>query len=103
VSGLESLAKIMCIELLELRRERDRALASHTVMGHLTNLLGYALSVFCIARCCSQLPAVQHGPDPDRRLALFGQHAVKPGKKILYTSLHPRDLFHSRRAGLSVR
>lgn len=72
----------MCIELLELRRERDRALASRTVTGHLTNLLGYCLSVFCIARCCSQLPTVQQGPDPDRRLALIGQHAVKPGKKF---------------------
>ena len=49
-AGLESLAKIMCIELLELRRERDRAVASRTVAGHATNLLGYCLSVFCIAR-----------------------------------------------------
>ena len=50
MAGLESLAKIMCIELLELRRERDRAVASRTVAGHATNLLGYCLSVFCIAR-----------------------------------------------------
>ena len=65
MAGLESLAKIMCIELLELRRERDRAVASRTVAGHATNLLGYCLSVFCIARSPRQL-AAQHpslGPE----------------------------------------
>lgn len=50
VVGLESLAKIMCMEVLDLRRERDRAVASRTVAGHLTNLLGYCLSLFCILR-----------------------------------------------------
>ncbi len=50
VAGLESLAKIMCMEVLDLRRERDRAVASRTVTGHLRNLLGYCLSIFCILR-----------------------------------------------------
>ena len=50
VAGLESLAKIMCMEVLDLRRERDRAVASRTVAGHLRNLLGYCLSLFCILR-----------------------------------------------------
>lgn len=53
VTGLESLSKIMCIEVLELRRERDRAVASRTVTGHITNVLGYCLSIFCVLRCCS--------------------------------------------------
>lgn len=48
---MESLAKIMCIEVLELKRERDRAVVSRTLTGHLTNLLGYCLSVFCMVRC----------------------------------------------------
>jgi len=50
VAGLESLAKIMCIDVLELKRERDRAVVSRTLAGHLTNLLGYCLSVFCMIR-----------------------------------------------------
>ena len=50
VAGLESLAKIMCMEVLDLRRERDRAVISRTVAGHLRNLLGYCLSLFCILR-----------------------------------------------------
>ncbi len=50
VAGMESLAKIMCMEVLDLRRERDRAVASRTVTGHLRNLLGYCLSIFCILR-----------------------------------------------------
>ena len=75
MAGLESLGKIMCIELLELRRERDRAVASRTVAGHATNLLGYCLSVFCIARSAQQLTAwhPSQGPKLRRTAQLYAR------------------------------
>ena len=50
VSGLEGLARALAVEALELRRERERALASRTLAGHARNALGYALSLYCLIR-----------------------------------------------------
>jgi hypothetical protein len=38
------------MEVLELRAERERALASHTLAGHAKNFLGYCLSLYCLIR-----------------------------------------------------
>ena len=48
VQALDSLAKALHVEVLELRRERARALSSRGLWGHLKNLLGYLLSVYCL-------------------------------------------------------
>lgn len=48
VQALDSLAKALHVEVLELRRERARALSSRGLWGHLKNLLGYLLSAYCL-------------------------------------------------------
>lgn len=50
VDALESLCRAIFAEVLELRSERDRALAARTLLGHLRNLLGYLLSFYCLFR-----------------------------------------------------
>ena len=50
MAGLEGLARSLTLEALELRRERERALASRTLTGHVRNALGYALSLYCLLR-----------------------------------------------------
>ena len=48
VQALHSLAKALHVEVLELRRERARALSSRGIWGHVKNLLGYLLSAYCL-------------------------------------------------------
>ena len=48
VQALDSLAKALLVEVLELRRERARALSSRGLWGHFKNLLGYLLSAYCL-------------------------------------------------------
>ena len=48
MQALDSLAKALHVEVLELRRERARALASRGLWGHFKNLLGYLLSAYCL-------------------------------------------------------
>ena len=48
VQALDSLAKALHVEVLELRRERARALSSRGIWGHFKNLLGYLLSAYCL-------------------------------------------------------
>lgn len=50
VQALDSLAKALHVEVLELRRERARALSSRGLWGHFKNLLGYLLSVYCLLK-----------------------------------------------------
>lgn len=57
VQGLESLARMLCMDVIELRRERDRALASRTLSGHAKNFLGYCLSFYCLFRYATSAPA----------------------------------------------
>lgn len=37
-------------DVVDLRREHQRALLARTALGHLQNLLGYVLSLYCIYR-----------------------------------------------------
>lgn len=50
VQAMESLAKALHVEVLELRQDRARALASRGLWGHCKNLLGYMLSAYCLFR-----------------------------------------------------
>ncbi|KAK9831247.1 hypothetical protein WJX74_009318 [Apatococcus lobatus] len=63
VDALESLCRAIFAEVLELRSERDRALAARTLLGHLRNLLGYLLSFYCLFRIVTSVRALIFGED----------------------------------------
>jgi golgi pH regulator len=46
--SLEALGKALYLEVLELKKERERALESRTLAGHAKNLMGYMLSAYCL-------------------------------------------------------
>ena len=48
VAALESLSKALFVEVLELRKEHERAISSRTLWGHCKNLAGYCLSAYCL-------------------------------------------------------
>ena len=48
VAALESLSKALFVEVLELRKEHERAVSSRTLWGHCKNLAGYCLSAYCL-------------------------------------------------------
>ncbi len=50
VEALESLSQALSIEVRELKRERERALESRTVQGHVKNIAGYGMSAYCVFR-----------------------------------------------------
>lgn len=50
MSALESLRQALFTDILELKRERERALVARTLVGHVQNFLGYCLSLYCIYR-----------------------------------------------------
>lgn len=50
VGAMESLRQALLTDVLELRRERDKALVARSAWGHVQNALGYALSLYCIYR-----------------------------------------------------
>ena len=50
VNGLDSLVKALNVEVKDMRKEKDRAIESHTVWGNLKNSMGYLLSVYCLVR-----------------------------------------------------
>lgn len=39
--------------MVDLKREHQRALRARTLAGHLENLLGYLLSLYCVYRCAA--------------------------------------------------
>lgn len=39
-----------CADVVDLKREHQRALRARTLMGHVENLMGYILSLYCIYR-----------------------------------------------------
>ncbi|PNH12226.1 GPCR-type G protein 1, partial [Tetrabaena socialis] len=53
----------LAVELSELRSERARALESRTVAGHCKNLLGYAMSAYCIYKMYTSFKALIFGED----------------------------------------
>lgn len=63
ISALESLRSALAADIVELRREWERALVARTVYGHFQNLLGYILSLYCIFRMFASLKALLVGED----------------------------------------
>lgn len=63
ISALESLRSALAGDIVELRREWERALVARTPYGHLQNFLGYILSIYCIFRMFASSKALLVGED----------------------------------------
>jgi hypothetical protein len=57
------LCQALLVELLELKAQHARASESRTVLGHLKNALGYAMSGYCIYRVITSAKALVMGED----------------------------------------
>jgi hypothetical protein len=53
----------LLVELLELKAHHAKALDSRTLLGHLRNGLGYAMSGYCIYRVLTSAKALLFGED----------------------------------------
>ena len=63
VSSLQGLCKALSVEAVELKQERSRAMESRTLLGHLKNLVGYAMSAYCVYRMYFSLKSLIWGED----------------------------------------
>jgi hypothetical protein len=63
ISSLESLRQALFADVIELKRERERALVARTMYGHIQNFLGYVLSLYCLYRMFASTKALVLGED----------------------------------------
>lgn len=63
VAALERLRQALHADVLDLKREHQRAVLARTLVGHLQNLLGYILSLYCIYRMFASVRALLFGED----------------------------------------
>ncbi|KAH7624070.1 putative GPCR-type G protein 1 [Nannochloris sp. 'desiccata'] len=62
-SSLEALRQALFADVVDLKRERQRALVARTIYGHLQNFLGYILSLYCLYRMFASTKALVLGED----------------------------------------
>jgi golgi pH regulator len=63
VSSLDALRQALFADVIELKRERERALVARTIYGHVQNFLGYVLSLYCLYRMFASTKALVLGED----------------------------------------
>jgi hypothetical protein len=63
VRALEGLSKALRGEVTELKRERQRAVESRTLLGNLKNILGYFLSLYCMFKILTSIRSLVFGED----------------------------------------
>lgn len=71
ISSLEALRNALTTDVVELRRERERALVARTVYGHAQNFLGYVLSVYCLYRSVMRHCGLHCTPMPCHFIIFF--------------------------------
>mmetsp|Transcript_13087 Transcript_13087/g.28118 ORF Transcript_13087/g.28118 Transcript_13087/m.28118 type:complete len:483 (+) Transcript_13087:244-1692(+) len=110
VESLESLCRTLNIELMELRNERARALESRTLWGHIKNMSGYAMSVYCVYKMYTCLKCLIWGEDlvsdPVGSLLSFALARVSHGSIVLNVqqlSQYLTLLFIAAISGMSLR
>uniref|UniRef100_A0A383VFA0 Abscisic acid G-protein coupled receptor-like domain-containing protein n=1 Tax=Tetradesmus obliquus TaxID=3088 RepID=A0A383VFA0_TETOB len=73
----ETLAQALLVELLELKAHHAKALDSRSLLGHLRNGLGYAMSGYCVYRVLTSAKALLFGED-------FSSDPVSSAKALLF-------------------
>lgn len=63
ISSLSSLESALSSDVVDLKKQRQKALVSRTLQGHFQNLLGYILSLYCIYRMFASSKALIVGED----------------------------------------
>ncbi|KAI7840944.1 hypothetical protein COHA_005374 [Chlorella ohadii] len=63
VAALDRLRQALHADVVDLKREHQRAQRARTLMGHLENLMGYILSLYCIYRMLASSKALIFGED----------------------------------------
>ncbi len=63
IASLSSLESALVADVSDLKKQRQKAILSRTLRGHVQNLLGYLLSLYCIYRMIASFMALMVGED----------------------------------------
>mmetsp|Transcript_2657 Transcript_2657/g.7517 ORF Transcript_2657/g.7517 Transcript_2657/m.7517 type:complete len:279 (+) Transcript_2657:978-1814(+) len=91
VKGLEGLARMVFVEVMDMQRELHRAVQSRTWIGHLKNLVGYITSGFCLFKILQSMKSIFFGDDfssdPASKLVGFVVQHVTGGSVVMDVSV----------------